>query len=189
MLTLTQAAEHCHVSRVTLWKSVKSGVLKSSTTPGGHYRILKEDLKSFMLKKGIYPVAGYHPQTRKILIVDDDPSIRTLFSKILSAEQYEIDTAADGFEAGVKIVQFKPGLVLLDLYMPGISGFEICKRIKEVPETSSIKVLAITGFGSEENEDKIMASGSDGYLTKPVERKTLLEGVGKLLRRQAAVIS
>jgi len=179
MLTLTQAAEHCSVSRVTMWKNVKSGALKASMTPGGHYRILKEDLMSFMREKGIYPFAAYQP--KKVLIVDDDPAIRTLLSKILSAQQYQFDTAADGFEAGVKIANFKPGLVLLDLHLPKISGFEICKRIKEVPETSSIKVLTITGFDNKENRERVMAAGSDGYLVKPIEREVLLEWIEKLL--------
>ena len=77
IFTVPQAAKYCAIGRVTLWKYVKSGELKASLTPGGHYRILKKDLEDFARKKGMYPLASYHPQMKnKILIVDDDDQIR-----------------------------------------------------------------------------------------------------------------
>lgn len=181
ILTLTQAAKYCSVNRVTLWKNVKSGELRASLTPGGHYRILKKDLESFMRRKGIYPLAKYQPSEKRILIVDDDPQIQDVFTKMLSHHGYEIATAADGFEAGVKVTEFKPGLVILDLLMPGMDGFEVCRRIKENRGNSHIKILAITGYDSRENRDRIMAAGADGYLAKPVEKETLIECARDLL--------
>lgn len=69
---VTRAAKYCAVSRGTLWKHIKSGSLKASLTPGGHYRILERDLEAFACEKGMYPLANYRPVQRKILIVDDD---------------------------------------------------------------------------------------------------------------------
>ncbi len=120
-------------------------------------------------------------ETKKILIVDDDPDIRKIMTRFLSAKDYEVAVASDGFEAGTKVMDFNPDLLVLDLIMPGIDGFEVCKRIKKNPRTSHIKVLAITGYDTEENRDRIMEAGVDGYLAKPIERDRLLEEVEVLL--------
>ena len=177
IFTVPQAAKHCAIGRVTLWKYVKSGELKASLTPGGHYRILKKDLEAFARQKGMYPLANYEPPGKKILIVDDDPAIREIIERTLSACQYQTETAAEGFEAGVKVPTFQPGLIILDLHMPGKDGFEVCRQIKQNPATSHIKILIITGYDSEENQDRIVAEGADGYLAKPFKNDTLLRHV------------
>ena len=117
----------------------------------------------------------------KIMIVDDDPLILDLLTKILSAQKYETAVASSGFEAGAKVIKFMPGLIILDLIMPEMSGFEVCRQIKEDPDTSHIKILAHTGYDTEENREKIMKAGADGYLAKPVEREALLRHVEGLL--------
>jgi len=83
--------------------------------------------------------------------------------------------ASDGFAAGIQVAEFKPGFIILDLLMPGMDGFEVCKRIKGNPETSHIKILAVTGYDTTENRDRIMAEGADAYMTKPFDLNTLLE--------------
>lgn len=181
VLTVPQAAKYCAIGRVTLWKYVKSGELKASLTPGGHYRILKEDLEAFAHQKGMYPLANYKPSKKKILIVDDDPAIRKTVQQILTRYEYETETAAEGFEAGMKVPTFQPGLIILDLNMPGVNGFQLCRQIKRNPDTAHIKILIITGFGTKENEDRIIAEGADDYLTKPVPKGTLLHHVKELL--------
>ena len=123
----------------------------------------------------------HQPAGKKILIVDDDPLILDLLTKILSAQKYETEVASSGFEAGAKVVKFKPGLIILDLIMPEMSGFEVCRRIKEDPDTSHIKILAITGYDTEENREKIMKAGADDYMAKPVKRDVLLRHVEGLL--------
>ncbi|MBW1775275.1 MAG: response regulator [Deltaproteobacteria bacterium] len=118
---------------------------------------------------------------KKILIVDDDPQILDLLTKMLSNNNYQTEVASDGFEAGLKVVEFKPSLIILDLIMPGMDGFEVCRKIKEGPDTSYIKILAITGYDTKENREKIMNAGADGYLAKPVEKDVLLRHVEDLL--------
>jgi len=151
LFTIPQAAKNCEVSRWTIWKYVKSGDLKASTTPGGHHRILKEDLESFARERGIYPFGNGGSETKKVLIVDDDPDIRELFARMLSHKEYRVETASDGFEAGARVATFKPGVIVLDLVMPGMDGFEVCRHIKEDPDTSGIKILAVTGYDTKEN--------------------------------------
>jgi excisionase family DNA binding protein len=131
LYTIPQASKYCSISRGALWRWVKSGHLKASLTPGRHYRILKKDLESFMLEKGMYPLANPHSPRKKILILDDDFKIQELLANMLSAHKYETEVASDGCEAGVKTTEFRPGLIILDLFMPGMDGFELCKRLKE----------------------------------------------------------
>jgi len=181
ILTIPQAAKYCSLSRVTLWKYVKAGELRASLTPGGQYRLRKKDLESFMRARGMHPFATYQPQNKKVLIVDDDPQIRRLFTNILSHRGYLTETASDGFEAGVKVVSFNPGLVILDLFMPGIDGFEVCSWLKNNPDTLYIKILVVTGYDTPENMKRIMDAGADGYLTKPLDSKTLIQNVVTIL--------
>jgi len=129
-------------------------------------------------------INGDQPSRKKVLIVDDDPQIQELLTEMLSAHQYETEVASDGFEAGVKVIEFKPGLITLDLIMPGMDGFDVCKRIKQNSSTSQIKILAITGYDTRDNREKIMKAGADDYLAKPVVMDILLQKVDKLLNSE-----
>ena len=190
--TIPEAAKFCSVGRTTMWRWVKSGYLKASMTLGGQHRIQKAELQSVLADRGGYSIpasekapepefSGRSLSPKKILIVDDDPDLRKIMPRFLSAEDYEVAVASDGFEAGTKVMDFNPDLLVLDLIMPGMDGFEVCKRIKKNPRTSHIKVLAITGYDDEENRARIMKAGADGYLPKPIERESLLEEVEGLL--------
>jgi len=181
IFSIPQAAKRCAISRWTLMKCVTSGELKASRTPGGHYRILKGDLEDFIIKKKMYPLVHNHSSHKKILIVDDDPQVQKFLTVMLSAKRYQTETASSGFEAGAKVVKFNPGLIVLDLFMPEMSGFEVCRQIKKDPETSHIKILALTGHDSKHNRDRIIEAGADGYMVKPVEKADLLRYVEELL--------
>jgi len=183
MFSIPQAAKNCSISRGTLWRYVKSGDLKAFLTPGGHHRILKEDLEFFMRERGIYfPDRDVH-EDQKILIVDDDSRVQKYLHTMLSSNGYGIELASDGFEAGVKTIQFKPDLMILDLFMPGMDGFEVCKQVKNNSNTAHIKILAYTGYDTKENRDRIMQAGADGYLVKPVGKSKLLENLAELLNK------
>ncbi len=184
ILTIPEAAKYCAVDRVTMWRWVKSGLLRASVTPGGHHRIVKEDLESFLVEKGMYPLAAKRFPGNRVLIVDDDPTVRKVMRETLTQHQYETETAGDGFEAGVKVVQFKPDLLILDLIMPRMDGFEVCRYLKKDPTTSGIKILVLTGFDTLKHREQIMAAGADDFLAKPVEPDILIRHMEDLLGRK-----
>jgi len=129
----------------------------------------------------MYPLVHNRSTNKRILIVDDDLQVQKLLTVMFSSKKFETKTASSGFEAGAKVVKFKPDLILLDLFMPEVSGFEVCKQIKKDSETSHIKILALTGYDSKVNRERIMEAGADDYMAKPVEKDVLLRHVEDLL--------
>lgn len=131
-------------------------------------------------KKYNLPFEHDQDETRRILIVDDDPQVcsylKSLFAKFRDLAITE--QVQDGFEAGLMIHNFQPNIILLDLMMPGIDGYEVCRLIKSQPATRHIRIIAITGFHTEDNIKRIIEAGAETCLAKPIDRHTLLETVG-----------
>ncbi len=181
--TIPQAAKACAVARSTMHRWVLAGKIKSYSTPGGHKRILPEDLKQWLQDNNMpFDINGFHNDKIKILIVDDEVSVQNYLKKILEGILIDIEVASDGFEAGKKLTQFQPGVLILDLFMPGMNGFEVCKAVKSDPKTKNIKILILSGQGTEENRNKAISSGADAFLSKPSSKKKILECVESLLR-------
>ena len=121
-------------------------------------------------------------ERRQILIVDDYPGARHLRSRILSEGGYEVLEAGTGTEALVIARALKPSLILLDVNLPDISGFEVCEQLKCDPTTAAIPVIQITGaWLSEEDRRRGLGSGADAYLVEPVDDITLLRNVVMLI--------
>jgi two-component system, cell cycle response regulator DivK len=108
-----------------------------------------------------------------VLIVDDNPVNLKLVRAVLAADGYDIRTAADGAEAWAVLEQFRPRLILMDVQLPGADGFELTRRLKLDPATRDIIVLAITAYAMPGDEEKAYSAGCSGYLTKPVDTRTL----------------
>lgn len=181
MLSLGKAADICAVTRGTLWSYVKSGELKASRTPGGHYRVTQKDLYEFIQQKGMKAKKKRRLSTAKILIVDDDESVRKTLKQRLVREGFTVETAPDGFNAGLKARDIKPELIILDLMMDGIDGFQVCKTIKENSKLRETKILIMTGFDTQENRERAMREGADDFLPKGGSFKNILKRINELL--------
>jgi excisionase family DNA binding protein len=186
-LTTGDIASYCEVTNAAVLKWIDSGKLPVFTTPGGHYRILRTDFRDFLLHHGMFIDEGYFGKAhsrRRILIVDDEPTVVAFIESALLLEgKYELATATDGFDAGQQVVTFNPDLIILDIMLPGMDGFEVCRRVKTDSATQRIKILAITGFATEENVRRILHTGADDYLAKPLKLQDLQEKVAELLGR------
>jgi len=118
---------------------------------------------------------------KKILIVDDEVYILHILDFSLGAEGYEVITAADGEEAIERAKKEKPDLVVLDIMMPKVDGFEACRRLKADPETSPIPVILLTAKGREVDRRMGMEVGADDYIVKPFSPNKLIEKIGSFL--------
>ncbi len=188
VFTTFETAKLCHVSPLSIINWVNAGRLPAFRTPGGHRRIRREDLVRFMRENGIpLPEELREGSGRtRVLIVDDEASIRDVMGEHLTTRTpaYEVLTAADGFEAGRLVATFRPDVVLLDLRMPGLDGFQICRTIKADPETSSTIVIAMTGYYSPETEARILECGAIRCFAKPVEPSTISAFIDSVFERQ-----
>jgi CheY-like chemotaxis protein len=121
-------------------------------------------------------------ERRQILIVDDYPGARYLRSRILSDAGYEVLEASSGTEALTMARTIAPSLILLDVNLPDISGFEVCQSLKQDPVTANIPVIQITGaWLSEADRQQGLSSGANAYLVEPVDDVTLLRSVVNLI--------
>jgi CheY-like chemotaxis protein len=121
-------------------------------------------------------------ERRQVLIVDDYPGARYLRSRILSEAGYEVLEASNGTEALAIASSVVPSLILLDVNLPDISGFEVCERLKQDPKTASIPIIQITGaWLTEDARREGMASGANVFLVEPIDDVTLLRSVVTLI--------
>lgn len=118
---------------------------------------------------------------KTVLIADDEPNIVISLEFLLQREGYHVLVARDGQEALDAISLMAPDLVLLDVMLPRVSGYEVCQQIRENPAVAGMKVLMLTAKGREVEMSKGMALGADAYVTKPFSTKDLLAQVRLLL--------
>lgn len=120
--------------------------------------------------------------TAQILVVDDIPANVKLLEAKLTSEYYDVITARDGFEALKQAKEHKPDIILLDVMMPGMDGFETCKKIKEDPDISHIPVVMVTALSEKADRLKGLDCGADDFLTKPINDMALFARVKSLIR-------
>lgn len=167
------------VSPITVRQWAQRGLIQAEVTVGGHRRFRQDEVERFARSHGLNKE---RMQTRpfRLLVIEDDPFYREFLVESLRGllQSGEVASASDGFEAGRKVTEFRPDAMILDLKMPGLDGFEVCRRLKAEPATKHIRVVAVTGFTSEENVKGILAVGAEACLFKPVD----IDQLAKALR-------
>lgn len=117
----------------------------------------------------------------KILIVEDNDNNRNLFRDILIFHGYEVSVATDGHEGVVLARELMPDLILMDIQMPGMDGMTAGGILKRDPATSELKIIALTSFAMRGDQEKFLAAGFDGYLSKPISTRELPDRVKRWL--------
>ena len=120
--------------------------------------------------------------TNKVLIADDNAANVELLEAYLAGIDCDVDIANDGQETLDKVASFQPDLILLDIMMPRLSGFEVCKQIKDNPDTRHIMILMVTALNELGDIERAVAAGTDDFLSKPVNQIELTKRVQNMLR-------
>ena len=175
-LTAKDVASLLMVSPNTIRIWTCNGLLKSETTLGGHRRFLRSDIEK-MLQERSHPPAKKRPS---ILIIEDEEALaQTMAEGLMEAVPgLSVHIATDGFSGGLKSSLLKPDVVLLDLMMPGMSGVEVCRMLKQEPQTQHIRVIAYTGYATQDQVDAVIAQGAESCLLKPLRIPKLLQAIG-----------
>ena len=184
MLTVSQASKYSSVPTKTILSWIESGDLPAQKTVGGHRRIKKEDLDQVLKKKALpLPEEEAMGIRKRILVVDDDKIIVETIVQALEEDEYgyELISAADGFEAAMQVSHFKPHLLILDIMMPDINGYEVCRKIKSDPAVKEIKIIVLSAYLNEETFEQMKTNGADACFSKPLPLAQLKHEVAKLL--------
>lgn len=118
---------------------------------------------------------------KKILIVDDEPNILLSLEFIISRAGFTVRTAEDGEQALQESISWSPDLILLDINMPKLDGFEVCQRLRDNPIFDKTKIVFLTAKGRQVEKEKGLALGADDYISKPFSNQLVIDTVEKLL--------
>ncbi len=164
-------AKICCVTPTTVIRWIEDGLIPAFKTVGGHRRVRREDLERVCRERGIPFNVPAGNEVGRILVVDDEPVVLDLVRDVVKElnHQFEVEVAKDAFDAGRLVVSFRPQLIFLDLMMPGVDGFEVCTRLKKDSATKDTEVIAITGYYTEANTERILAAGASACLRKPLD--------------------
>ncbi|MFH1847272.1 MAG: response regulator [Candidatus Omnitrophota bacterium] len=183
-LTTGEIALFCHVTYRCVLKWIEEGKITAYRTPGGHHRIRRSDFLAFLKKYSmpvpfeIYEIA----EKKRILIVDDDKNMVKAVNRIFQLRgNYSVESASNGFDAGKKLLQYRPDLVILDIKMPGMDGYQVARQIKQSLGNNT-KIIAISGYFTDDEKRDKKTGDIDFCINKPFDLEFLLKKVDELLR-------
>lgn len=179
-----EIAKLCGVVNQTVINWIKAGYLNAYSTPGGQFRVAPKDLETFFVSRGMHisdelkqildkasNENNVEKQKQKsLIIVDDDKVLNTLIKSYIEKNfpSIKIYQAFDGFEAGSIMAEVKPGFVFLDLDLPGVDGFSLCKKVKTGVTFGKPYIVVVTALKDENLSERMAELGSNYFLTKPL---------------------
>ncbi len=183
-----EVANICGVVNQTAINWIRNGHLKAFSTPGGQYRVYADDLVSFMAGRGMRVPDGLAQKAavpenneKVILVVDDDEGLNAVITKYLvkTFPDFSVYQSFDGFDAGAQLVDKRPGIVILDIDLPGIDGLDICRRLKTTDDFGRPYVIIMTALVDAALESTLLGMGADLFFKKPLSLKDLKASVEK----------
>ena len=177
-LTLGQAAKYLGVAQSTIRKWSEQGRVPAFYTPGGHRRYRRPDLDNFLNRSG---PGGSTQQGPVVLIVDDDERVREYLRVNLEMEGYAVREAGNAEEGLGVLEEVSPDLILLDVMMPEVDGWEMLRRVQERHGVGAIPVVMFSGKVNEQSAQEATARGAQGFVGKPFDPQQLIEHAKQLL--------
>lgn len=190
MYSALEVAKLCGVVNQTAINWIRNNHLKAFNTPGGQFRVYPEDLVEFMRSRNMVipselreACADGFGVEKSLLIVDDDRGLNTVVAKYMEkhVRSLSVYQAFDGFEAGSIMTEKLPGIVMLDLDLPGIDGFDLCRRINESDRFGKPEIIVITALENEEYESRLREYGVNIFMKKPLDLVKIADTVGGII--------
>lgn len=187
VFTTGEAAKICKVSQQTIIRCFDNGQLKGFRVPGSKFRrIPREALYRFMKDNGI-PTDALESGKRKVLLVDDEPEIIAMMSQALDEDgRFEYHVAANGFDAGMMVKEYRPDLIILDVMLPDINGREVCQRVRSDSNLEEVRIICISGMVEEDKIQELKLAGADEFVRKPFDMDELIDKMCGLLEMEPA---
>lgn len=185
VFTTGEVAELCKLSLHTIIRCFDGDRLQGYRVPGSRFRrIPRESLLKFMEENNIpIPEELRAPSKTRVLIVDDDePLLEMLHEYFSEVEEFELEVARTGFDAGAKTLSFMPDVILLDIMLPDINGKDVLRSIKSNAKTSRIRVVAVSGMIEQEKIKELYDCGIELYVPKPFDLSELVQTVKRIAR-------
>jgi len=182
--TTHDIARFCDVYPSSVVRWINEGKLKSYETPGGHQRVSRENLLVFLKEFRIPIPAEVESPQKRILIVDDDVDTTRILERTFNRhpDLFRVEVCHSGVEALIHIGREAPDLLIIDIVMPKMDGFQVCHVLKSEPQTSALKIIVVSGKKLPFSEKKLAEAGVDAFYRKPLDLAAVLSRGAELLR-------
>ncbi len=183
LYTTGEAADICRVSQQTIIRCFDSGKLEGFRVPGSKFRRIPQASLIKFMKDNNIPLDGFKSSGKtRVLVVDDDPEIVELISEVLTRDgRFEVKTASSGYTAGIATQQFRPDVILLDYMLPDVNGNIVCQTIRKNPEFEHIKIIIVSGVIKQDEIDRLLNAGAQGFVKKPFNITELTGKIAEVL--------
>jgi excisionase family DNA binding protein len=188
--TTYQVSKLLGVSLPTVVNWVNSNKMRAHRTPGGHRRIARNDLIAFA-REFNYPLSdeflAESTGRQRVLIVDDERDFSDMVREYLTVKgDFDVEVADSGFAAGYTVARFRPDLILMDIMMPDMDGFEVLRMLRAGRDTRHIPIVACTAYRDVEVERRIREDDFDGFMQKPLKLDELLQAIRSTMANLSA---
>ena len=182
VFTTGEVAEICKVSQQTVIRCFDNGRLNGFRVPGSRFRrIPRENLIQFMKDNNI-PLDQLEMGKRRVLVVDDDPAIVEMLVELLERDgRFEVQTAATGFDAGLRTKEFQPDMIVLDYMLPDINGSGVIRSIRSDPSIRDVKIIIVSGVVNREDVQALLDCGANDFMQKPFNIEQLVKKITELV--------
>lgn len=182
IFTTGEVAGICQISQQTVIRCFDSGRLRGFRVPGSRFRrIPRESLIRFMKENSI-PLDQLEMGKRRVLVVDDDPAIIEMLVELLERDgRFEVQTAATGFDAGLRTKEFRPDIIVLDFMLPDINGNAVIRSIRSDPTIKEVKIIIVSGVVNRDHVQSLVDCGADDFLQKPFSIEHLVKRIIELV--------
>jgi len=182
VFTTGEVAEICKVSQQTVIRCFDSGRLSGFRVPGSRFRrIPRESLIQFMKENNI-PLDQLEMGKKRVLVVDDDPAIVEMLVELLERDgRFEVQTAATGFDAGLRTKEFHPDVIVLDYMLPDINGSGVIRSIRSDPEVKDVRIIIVSGVVNRDDVQALLECGADDFMQKPFNIEQLVRRITELV--------